>query len=151
QKIQQLVDRFDALMAEQRWQAADDEITPELQRLAFGSPVESSVINGGRLLRHHIATEITRREREKGFLQTLYQTEIAQTPLSDEPPITYPSADRWEALTLSRKQYAAVSLGGQKPAEARLFEELSRVTTLEFVETPLKDVITMLRDAHNVP
>jgi hypothetical protein len=138
-------------MAEQRWQVADDQITPELRRLAFLSPVESSVMTGGRLQGQNAANQVIKRSREKGHLQTLQQVEIALQPLPDEPPITYPSADRWEALTLRRKQHEVLSLGGHRATEQRILDELNKTTSVEFVETPLKDIITYLQDTHGIP
>src|SRR5207244_8775790 len=65
--------------------------------------------------------------------------------------LTYPASDRWEALTLRRKQHEAVNLGGQNAAEQRIFDELNKTTTIEFVEAPLKDVVAHLQDTHGVP
>src|SRR5207249_1612361 len=111
QKVQQLVDRFEALMAEHRWQLAHDEIAPELQRLAFLSPIESSVMTGGLLQGQNFNNQITWRAREKAVLKTLYQVELALVPFPDEPPIVYMPADKWEDLAIRRQKYKAVDLG----------------------------------------
>src|SRR5439155_14253946 len=44
QRVKQVIDRFDSLMAERRWDVADEQITPEIQRLAPNSPIESSLV-----------------------------------------------------------------------------------------------------------
>lgn len=52
-----------------------------------------------------------RYERQDRFLETLYQVELSAVPFPDEPPVIYPPADVWRALTLSRKKkYESISL-----------------------------------------
>jgi len=46
QRIKQLVDRFDALMDEGRYDIADEEIVPEVQKLAMDAPIEYSMYIG---------------------------------------------------------------------------------------------------------
>jgi uncharacterized membrane protein YgcG len=56
--------------------------------------------------------------RQDRFLETLYQVELSHVPFPDEPPIQYPPADVWRALTLARKEkYESVSLRSEKPVE----------------------------------
>src|SRR5690606_35962221 len=89
--------------------------------------------------------------RNKAFVETLYQVELSQIPFPDEPPIIYPAADVWEDLTIRRKKYASVDLAKQGGSEERIFKALNENTQLEFVETPLKDVVAYLADFHNIP
>jgi hypothetical protein len=60
-------------------------------------------------------------------------------------------ADQWEDLTLRRAKYKAVDLGKQGSSEERIFKELGQTATLEFIETPLKDAIQILKDRHSIP
>lgn len=56
--------------------------------------------------------------RHDRFLETLYQVELSHVPFPDEPPIQYPPADVWRALTLSRREkYESVSLRSEKDVE----------------------------------
>lgn len=56
--------------------------------------------------------------RNRRFLETLYQVELSHVPFPDEPPVQYPPADVWRALTLARKKkYESVSLRSEKPVE----------------------------------
>ena len=48
QKLKQIMDRFDALMEEGRYDIADDEIAPEVERMAPDSIIAQSVVTGGR-------------------------------------------------------------------------------------------------------
>jgi hypothetical protein len=89
--------------------------------------------------------------REKMFVRTFYQVERSHIPFPDEPPIVYLPADQWEDLTLRRAKYKAVDLGKQGGSEERIFNALNDNATMDFIETPLKDAIQVLKDAHTIP
>ena len=59
--------------------------------------------------------------RHDRFLETLYQVELSHVPFPDEPPVLYPPADVWRALTLTRKpKYESVDLRSEQPTETWL-------------------------------
>ena len=91
-----------------------------------------------------------RETRQKGVVDALFATERAHVPVADEPPIVYPDAQVWEELTLRRRKYAAMSLERQGSAEEQIFDALQQPTTLEFIETPLSDVVDYLKDLHDI-
>jgi len=63
--------------------------------------------------------------RQDRFLEALYQVELSHVPFPDEPPIQYPPADVWRALTLSRKKkYESLSLRSEKDVELWLEQML---------------------------
>src|SRR5439155_17396444 len=95
--------------------------------------------------------EQTWRHKNNNFMRTLFLVELSLVPFPDEPPIVYMPADQWEDLTLRRQKYKAVDLGKQGGAEQRIFLELNKSTDIEFVETPLKDVVDYLKDKHSIP
>ncbi len=87
--------------------------------------------------------------RHDRFLETLYQVELSHVPFPDEPPIQYPPADVWRALTLSRKkQYESVSLRSEKPVELWLEEMLDQpIPALNYPgENSLGDILKYLSD-----
>lgn len=151
QQLKQIMDRFDSLMEEGRWQIAESEVAPEVQKLAPGTTLAASAMEGGRLQRAVNENVLLLQSREKNFLATLFEVEKSFVPFPDEPPIIYPSPARWEQLTRAREKYKAVDLGRQGSSEARIFQELNRPTTIEFVEQPLKDVVLYLQEQHNIP
>ena len=54
QRLKQIMDRFDSLMDEGRYDIADNEVGPEVAKLAGpDSPLTSSVIIGGRTAAVH--------------------------------------------------------------------------------------------------
>ncbi|WP_145308376.1 vWA domain-containing protein [Gimesia fumaroli] len=88
--------------------------------------------------------------RADRFLETLYQVELSHVPFPDEPPIRWPAAPVWTALTERRKQWAAVDLHRNSPAEQRIFEELQKETEANFPDIPLSEVMTYFAELHNI-
>ncbi len=77
QTLQQLVERFNALMAEQQYKSANDDIAPVVREMARGEviqrvvEVESNIASNQELIRDVID------RRWRGFVDTLYVTEAA--------------------------------------------------------------------------
>jgi uncharacterized membrane protein YgcG len=84
------------------------------------------------------------------FLETLYQVELSHVPFPDEPPIVYPPAAVWEALTINRKKWASVDLKKFSPIEDRIYQALGQNTEVDFQDSPLTDVVDYLKDLHNI-
>jgi hypothetical protein len=93
---------------------------------------------------------ILREVRHRKFVDALFQTEKAHVPFPDEPPIVYPDPEVWEELTIRRKKYASVDLAKRGGSEQKIFDQLDGDTTLEFIETPLSDVVEYLEDLHGI-
>ena len=151
QRIKQIMDRFDSLMDEGRYQIAVDEIAPEVMKLAPDSVIAEQTFRGGQLQRSVRENYAVKAAKEKAYVETLYQVELSQVPFPDEPPIVYLPADEWEDLTIRRQKYKAVDLGKQGGSEEKIRTELNRTTTLDFIETPLQGAIDFLKDKHGIP
>jgi hypothetical protein len=149
EKIKQLMDRFDSLMDEGRYLLAE-ETAIEVAGIAPTLPVAVSANLISRATRGHQQALELRVLRQKGVIDTLYQAELAHIPFPDDEPIIYPSAPVWEELTQRRKKFAAVDLKEVGPAEERITTQLDETTTIEFVETPLSDVVEYLKDLHKI-
>jgi len=151
QKLTQLMARFNSLMKEGRYDLAEVEAAGEAEKLAPDAPVP--------LLARHMASQVgnfekamvLREARQKGVLDTLYQTELAHVPIPDEPPVVYPDAQTWQELTARRKErYQSMDLGSENPSERKILSELKKPTELDFVDTPLSEVVNYLRDRHQI-
>lgn len=82
--------------------------------------------------------------RHDRFLEVLYQVELSHVPFPDEPPILYPAADVWRALTLVRKpRYESSDLRSEAPVETWLRQMLDKpVRNLDFPgDTPLSEIL----------
>ncbi len=89
--------------------------------------------------------------RADRFLETLYQVELSHVPFPDEPPIRWPPAEVWKALTERRRKWASVDLHRASPAEERIQAALKEtVEDLEFVDMPLSEAMDFIADLHNI-
>lgn len=150
-RIKQVVDRFESLLAEQRYAVADETIVPEIHRLASNTSIDQSITQGGRLVRNVNEINNVFVQRHNNYVRTLFSVELSYIPFPDEPPIVYLPSDQWEDLTIRRLKYKAVDLGKQGGAEQRIYQELGKNTTIDVVEMPLKDVVLYLTETHNIP
>ncbi len=88
--------------------------------------------------------------RNDRFLAVLYQVELSHVPFPDEPPVRYPPAPVWRALTERRAKWASVDLHQNSPNEERIYRALEDETSFEFVDTPLADAIAYISQLHNI-
>jgi len=88
--------------------------------------------------------------RADRFLETLTQVEFSHVPFPDEPPIRWPSAPVWKALTERRAIWKSVDLRDDSPAERRIRAALEEETELTFVDTPLSDALNIIGELHNI-
>jgi hypothetical protein len=88
---------------------------------------------------------------QQGFVNNLHQVDESHVPQPDAPPIIYPDTETWKDLTARRKErYGAAELSQLSPAEKKIDDALKQPTQIEFIETPLKDVIDYLKDLHHI-
>jgi hypothetical protein len=92
QQLQQIMARFESLMAEQRYQAAGEEVAPEVQRLAPDSSLDQSVSAGAQLARMAGENDRLWRTREKNFLLAMLQAEHSAIPF----PMSRRSSICWQ-------------------------------------------------------
>ena len=88
--------------------------------------------------------------RANRFLAVLHQVELSHVPFPDEPPVRWPAAEVWKALTERRAKWASVDLHRNSPAEERIQAALSETTEVEFVDTSLKDAMEFVADLHDI-
>jgi hypothetical protein len=151
QKLKQIVDRLEALLDEGRYAIAQDELVPEVARLAPDSAIDSAAAYGVALTSAARSNESITRQRHDQFTRALASVESAATPRADEPPITYPTVERWQEITDQRAQYKSVDVHRPGSAEQRILNELNKTTVLDAVEMPLKDLVNYLSDLHRIP
>jgi hypothetical protein len=90
-----------------------------------------------------------RAKRADQFLETLHQVELSHIPFPDEPPVRFPPASVWAALTERRKKWANVDLKRNRPKEERIRQALDETTEVSFVDTSLRDALDYIEDLHN--
>lgn len=155
QRLKQVMDRFDSLMEEGNFHEADDLVRPEIEKLAPNSNIAAVVSASGQMQRYNAELEQIRPRRHRNFLAALHQVELALIPFSDEPPIVYPSAEKWEEISRSpfrNFRSSAVDIAGKgKSKEQRILDALEADVDLDYPETPLKEVIEDLKERFNIP
>ncbi|MBX9791917.1 MAG: hypothetical protein K2Y37_23590 [Pirellulales bacterium] len=149
QKVTQSVERFNALIDEGRWGDALNVINyaRELDPTALATHVaaESADLTQNTRDIHALVAR-----RWVGALDTLASVERSHIPTPDEPPIVYPDAEWWQDMSQRRKEFATVDLAILKPKEKEIMKALDDDTTLDFVETPLTEVVQYLEDLHKI-
>ncbi len=89
-----------------------------------------------------------RARRNDMFLEALHQVELSHIPFPDEPPILFPPAPVWAALTERRRKWKTVDLRKESPNEARISEALHEQTEVSFVDATLRDAMDYIEDLH---
>ena len=70
---------------------------------------------------------------------------------TEDLPLLYPDAEMWRELTARRwEKYSSQDLSRSSPTERKIAEALKQPTQIEFVETPLRDVVEYLKDLHKI-
>ena len=149
-KLKRLVEQFNSLVAEGEHQWAEEIVGREVERLDRPAVLRRGLIRTARLSGNHRNAVAIRDARRQGLIAALHQVERSAVPTSDEPPIIFPDAEIWEELTLRRVKYAAVDLSTSNRNEAKIVSALKDQTDVEFLETPLADVISLLKEMHGI-
>jgi hypothetical protein len=151
QRVKSLMERFNALVDEGQFRLAEEAVAMEAQGLDPDNPVPVLATLDARMTGYYHDFMALRVARQKGMVDTLYQVERSHVPFPDDPPIVYPAADVWQELTARRvERYRSMDLARRGPAERKIDDALRSPTQLEFIETPLTDVIDYLKDYHQI-
>ena len=155
EKLEGLIDRVRALMLEGKH--GRDDAYAEAQNVADVAidlrPGEGT--SAAARFDAESAHQLTRAYRLRArradqLLETLHQVELSHIPFPDEPPVRYPPAEVWAALTQRRKQWADVDLRRDSPRERRIREELKSPTEVEFSDIPLRDALDYVEGLHHI-
>ncbi|HMF14831.1 MAG TPA: VWA domain-containing protein, partial [Gemmataceae bacterium] len=99
--------------------------------------------------------EELRRVRQERFMLTLMQVERSHIPFPDEPPVQFPPAATWKALTGQRKaKYESQSFGPDVPKRMLyLRDKLSETVNFDGFDDPkmtLQDALEYLTDRYDL-
>jgi hypothetical protein len=155
EQIEQLIDKVRSLMAEgyignpEAFERAE-EVARAAFELAPYSGVTAAAIFDTEAAGQLDKAQRLRYLRYDKFLAQLQEVEKSHVPFPDEPPILYPAPEVWKALTERRQKWASVDLVRYNPTEEKIRRTLSKPTTVEFLDLPLEDCITFLKEYHNI-
>ncbi|HEV3299687.1 MAG TPA: hypothetical protein VG055_08590 [Planctomycetaceae bacterium] len=88
--------------------------------------------------------------RADRFLEALYLVELAHVPFPDEPPIQWPNAQVWRALTERRKKWAQVDLRSESKPEQRISEALDQPVDFNIEPQSLKDALDFIAARYQI-
>ncbi len=89
-----------------------------------------------------------RSERQDKLLALLYQVELSHVPFPDEPPIVWPSPERWQWITENRRKWKSVDLKSYSKKEEKIVRELDKPTTFDFTDESLEGVRDTIVERH---
>lgn len=155
-QLVQMVDRIRALM-EQAYQGDTEAYaSAEAQARQLLNSYPGTAIGIAEVFTTEAATQVDNARRLRDLrsdrlLDVLHQVELAHVPFPDNPPIRYPSAETWWALTENRQKWKSVDLQFSSKNEEKIYRELEKNTSIEFPANPLNDALQYLSQQHGIP
>ncbi len=153
ERTKQLMARFEGLMDERRYGDAATIARMARDQAPNVAATQDAVASADTI---NVVTETQRINKEAwgGFVDALMGSERAKIPFGDVTPIVYPDPAVWDLLTEKRKKYKRVDLYNAKENEVKILEALDnpkKPAELDVIETPLTDVIDLLKVKYNIP
>jgi hypothetical protein len=140
-----ILDRYRALLGEgdtaTAKQVAEQVSTNDPSNLA----AQAADLNGT-LSDRYARIENIEFNKQRGFWDSLAAVEDSSIPIPDNHEIVFPDAARWEALTARRAKYKRVDLRQPSEAELKIERALSKPITVDFKETPLREVVDLMKE-----
>lgn len=154
--LEQMVDRIRALMVDAYRGNPEAFESAEAQARVVLSDFPGSAIGNAEVVMTEAAGQVDKAARLRALradklLETLYQVELSHVPFPDEPPIVYPPAEVWWAMTKQRQKWKSVDLRTNSPNEEKIYAELDKQTSVEFPGTRLQDALTFISQQHGIP
>ncbi|MBN1911706.1 MAG: VWA domain-containing protein, partial [Pirellulales bacterium] len=161
EKLDQLMKRMHSLMQEGRYRRsnyllAEEEVIVEAQDIAGQDNIkaaEPSIAAAARFVRY--AREFNENQqlrvlRQRMMVACLGSVEQSHVPFNDNVPIVYPDPEVWSRMSKIRKdRYSNYDLAIRDEAESKIIKELNKPTQIEYLETPLEEVLRYIGKFHN--
>ncbi len=150
--LKNLVDQFNFLMVQQDFLAASKEVAPEIGEVAPDSVLHNVTREVSSLLANQALLQDVFEQREQGFVDAMRGVEAAAVPFDGVPPLIYPPAEVWQALSIRRKErYGSINLAGSSNSEQKIYSALKQKVDASFPGQPLQTVVTTLADQLSIP
>lgn len=133
-KVEEIMKRFHSLIHEGQYTLAADVASAAIDLIDDVSlPVQAA--NVARLSDAWNENQYLRKYRRLRFLDVLMSVERSHIPMSDEPPILYPDAETWLALSKERKEkYSDATLFTQSDSEKKIIKALDKIVDVKIKE-----------------
>jgi uncharacterized membrane protein YgcG len=149
--IKELMEQFAALMDEERYELADDDVAQQVRETAPDLPDAMAATWSARFHRQVAGMERIRELRHKNYADAMYAVEEALIPFPDRDPIIYPSPEFWQEITVKRARYKSMDLSGDNPSEKRIYDALEQVENLPLLDSTLEELAAFLFDNFGIP
>ncbi len=142
QKLKELVDRYNMLIEEQRFEEAE-VLAKRAKEIAPDEMIAEQLAMTSRMIRRHAINQDIREAKEEGFYTALASVDKSSTPFNDLEPQQF-DVDYWKNYVANRK---GAERGGRQRSEGELEIErrLQTPVLLEFNGEPLSAVIEYLQ------
>ena len=150
QRTEQLMDRFQSLMDERHYTAAQSLASGAIADLNRERPVGASAGLTAQMTGAQSQNAALRDVRQQALVNTLAEAETSHVPFADDQPMIFPEAAAWESLSRRRLNNLHTDQRTVGPLEARIREQLRTPTSVEFIETPLAEAVDYLKDLHGI-
>ncbi len=154
ERERQLVERVSMLIDQGDYKQAE-EVAKLLEELDPEGATPTAAVLQTRFVHQYNDVMVVRADRWRYWNESLYQVELSSIPFPDEPPILYPPAEVWRALTIRRKdRYGSMDLRAKGDAEERIERALRdplHDRGLDFNGTSLEDVINEISTEYGIP
>jgi len=155
-QLEQMVDRIRTLMIDAFRGNPEAFESAEAQARVVLSEYPGSAVGIATVTMTEAAGQVDKAARLRSLradrlLETLHQVELSHVPFPDEPPVVYPPAEVWWALTKMRQKWKSVDLKSNSPNEEKIYKALDQITSVEFPATPLKNAIQYISQQHGIP
>ncbi|MCC6509938.1 MAG: hypothetical protein IT423_12600, partial [Pirellulaceae bacterium] len=148
--LKQLVESFSFLMGQARYLEASQELAPEIEALSPNTPLAALAFNESSLQANQALVRDAFRRREQGFIDSMRGVEEAAVPFAGVPPIVYPPADVWNALSARRKErYGSINLAADE-SEQRIYDALRQPAEVDFTGSTLRQVMDIFQEKHGI-
>jgi hypothetical protein len=144
------VARVNELAAGQQYRQAEAEARLAGERTPAAAASTALALESRTRLHITEAQSLAERRRQKLYEE--FRTEDRQQAvISDDPPIVYPSAAKWQSLSERRKKWGeTASTYRPGPGEEKINKALRETTSIDFQNMPLADAIDYLKDKHGI-
>jgi hypothetical protein len=155
-RLTELIDQVRALLVQaahgddNAWEQGESVAREAIHLNPGNGPATQALYNaeaGGQLNKAYRLRNL----RADRLLEALYLVELAHVPFPDEPPIEWPNAQVWRALTERRKKWAQTDLRVESKNEARISEALDQPVEFTIEPQPLKDAIDFISTRYTIP
>ena len=144
EKLALLVDEFNTLIDEQRYEEAQ-VVAKRAAQLDPENPVVGQVLLQAKFVRNLMNAKAIENAAEEGFVNAMGEVDRAKIPFAgDKNPMVFPDAKVWSDLSQSREKLLAKSGRQRSEQDIEIEKKLRTPVSLRFTNAPLSKVLENL-------